>query len=130
MWCGVGVGGAFCGEDGSGLVVRVKSLEDVELTKSGAGFETYSATLVGDLTLHGVTRELRVEGASMTVLEESERTAAIAPGDLMAIRASMEVSLPDFDVANVAIRNEKVSNTIEIDVSLSLSNRVAGSAAG
>lgn len=106
------------------VIVRVRKVEGAKLTKSGEGFETYSATLVGDLTMHGVTQPLRVEAASMTVLEESDRTKAIAKGDLMAIRASMEVSLPDFEVSNVAIRNEKVSNTIEIDVSLYLSNHV------
>lgn len=105
------------------IVFQLKEVADATLTKQSPDFATYEATLVGDMTIHGVTNPVRIPAARITLLSESERTRKIAPGELMAIRSKFSVSLPDYGVSNVAIENEKVSNTIELDVSLFLSTQ-------
>ena len=53
--------------------------------------------VTGNFTMHGVTKVLTIP-FNLTWLDESEKTRARAPGDLVMIEATFEVSLADFKV--------------------------------
>ena len=88
--------------------------------KSGADFSTWTATLVGTMEMHGVKKPLRIEKAKISFLKASERTATIAPGDLVFIQCGYEVKLSDFGIRNDDVPG-KVSDTIRLDQMLRLS---------
>lgn len=104
------------------IVFQLEETRDLKLTKEATGFKTYTATLVGEFTIHGVTQPVTIEDASISYMTESDRTQKIAPGDLMAIRAKYEVKLSDFGVTNSVI-GDKVANNIKIDTVLYFSNQ-------
>jgi hypothetical protein len=74
--------------------------------------------------MHGTTRPLKVEKAKVSLLKASERTASIAPGDLMFIQCSYEVRLSDFGIANADVP-DKVADTIKLEQMLRLSTTAA-----
>lgn len=89
------------------------AVEDIREVKRGEGFSTWSCTLVGTLTMHGVSRELKVADTRLTFMAASERTAAIAPGDLCFLKCDYSVKLSDFGVKNGDVPS-KVSDTVAI----------------
>ncbi len=99
------------------IVFQLTKTEGVSLVKETDNFSTYEGTLVGEITLHGVTRPVRLEKARFTFMPASDRTAGVAKGDLLAIRTKMSVRLADFNVSHPVI-GDKVAETVEIDVSL------------
>ncbi|MBX3374775.1 MAG: YceI family protein [Phycisphaeraceae bacterium] len=94
--------------------------EDIERVKTGDGFSTWSATLVGTMAMHGLRRPFRVEKAKLSFLDASERTRPIAPGDLLFLQCAYEVKLSDFGVVNGDVPG-KVADTIRIAQMLRLS---------
>ena len=86
-------------------------------------FTTLVGDLVGDLTAAGVTREV-VAPATLVFMPESESTRAVAPGNLVAIRAAFDVALDDFGVGegDAARRTGAVAENIRIQVRLLLSD--------
>lgn len=99
----------------------IKGSEGVTLAREDSWFRTYDATLVGDMTVKGVTREMKIP-ARLTFMPESDRTKARAPGDLLAIRAQYSITLSDFGVAmgDQAIESGMVSNELGLDTFLLL----------
>ena len=91
-------------------VSNVKSLEDNKL----------EATVIGDFTTHGVTKEVIAE-VTMTYLDESEQTKKKAPGDLLGVEARFSIVLSDYEVENMVL-GQKVSDSIEITVTMVGSN--------
>lgn len=104
------------------IVVQIRSAEDVKETKKTDAFTNYSMTLVADLSLHGVTKTIKIPDTTVAVLKESDATRKIAPGDLMALRAKFDVTLADFKVSHVVV-GSKVAKTVQLDVSLYHSNQ-------
>lgn len=102
------------------IVFQLESVEDAELARETSAFRTYNVTLVGDMTIHGVTQPIFIPDATITFLSESEQTRSVAQGDLMAIRARYSVTLSDHEVSHPVI-GDKVANEIEIDTALYLS---------
>lgn len=102
------------------IVFQLTEVEDIEPGKSGPGYTSYKATLVGDITLHGVTRPIRIEGATITFLAASDKTARIAKGDLLAIRTKYSVTLSDHEVSHPQI-GKKVADEVAITTTLYLS---------
>lgn len=102
------------------IVFQLAEVRDASLAKESSGFREYSATLVGDMTIHGVTHEMVIPGASITFLEASDRTSGVAKGDLMLIRANYSVTLADYEVSHPVI-GDKVAETIDITTTLFLS---------
>ena len=98
----------------------LEKVEDIAATKSGADFASFTATLVGTMEVHGVKKPMRVEKAKLSFLRASERTASIAPGDLLFIQCAYEVKLSDFGVANGDVPG-KVADAIKLDQILRLS---------
>jgi polyisoprenoid-binding protein YceI len=105
------------------VVFMLAETADVKESKRGDGYTAYDATLVGDMTIKGQTREVRIP-ATITLMPESDKTKARAPGDLMAIRAAFPVRLSDYSVASgdPALEAGKVSDEITLDVRLFLSD--------
>ena len=99
-------------------------VEDVEQVKAGEGFSTWDAALVGTMTVHGKSKEVRIAGTRLTLFAESEKTKAIAPGDLLFIKCSYSIHLSDYGVTNKDIP-KKVSDTVAISEILRLSTKVA-----
>jgi polyisoprenoid-binding protein YceI len=100
------------------IVFQLKEVKDLKPAKEGG--KTYSATLVGDMTIHGVTKPLTVTDATIAVMPEGPETAKVAKGNLMAIRAKYAVTLSDFDVKN-QIGGQKVAETIQLDNTIYMS---------
>jgi len=87
-------------------VSDVKVIEDNEL----------QAKVAGDFTVHGVTKEI-VADATMTYLDESEKTRAVASGDLLGVKAKFTITLSDYDVDNIVL-GRKVSDKIDVNVNI------------
>ena len=107
-------------EKNPNIVFQLKNVRDIKLLKQGNGFSTYSVTLVGDMTVHGVTREMSIPKSTVSFLKANKATAKVARGDLLAIRADYQISLKDFKVSHMAVEKGKVANTISISTSLYL----------
>ena len=106
------------------IKLNVVEIKDVEKIKSGDGFHTFDVTVAADFMLNGKTRRMEVPGR-VTYLEESDRTKALMPGDLLAVRAEFPVSLADFGVTGPEgkeIIGSKVGETVTVDVSFRATN--------
>lgn len=99
---------------------KLTKVEDIKEVKRGEGFSTWQATLVGQMTLHGVTKELSVPEAKLSFLDASDRTASIAPGDLLFVKTSYTVKLSDFGIRHKDVP-DKVSDEIRLEQTLRLS---------
>jgi polyisoprenoid-binding protein YceI len=102
------------------IIFQIRKVTDVKQVKKTAAFASYTATLVGDLTLHGVTRSISIPKSTITMMNESDATRKVAPGDLLAIRSKFKVKLSDYGVSHPVI-GEKVANEVSLDVSLYMS---------
>jgi polyisoprenoid-binding protein YceI len=101
------------------IVFQLQGTEDVTLKTEKPGFRTYAATLVGEFSIKGVSQAVRIPNATLTFLDESASTRAVAPGDLLAVRAKYSVTLSEFGVSHPVV-GDKVADTIEIDTALYL----------
>jgi len=97
------------------IMFVIDGTTDVREAQSGDGFTTYRVTLVGDLTVRGVTRRMEIP-ARLTFMPESDRTRSRAKGDLLALRCEYEVKLGDFGVDNTG--GGKVADVITLDQAL------------
>jgi polyisoprenoid-binding protein YceI len=97
--------------------------KDLKRVKRGEGFSTYDITLVGPLTVNGVTRPREIP-VRMVYLEESEKTRSKRPGNLLAVRADFEVPLRDHKIEGFeGVVGSKVSESIAVDVSIFASDQ-------
>ena len=97
------------------IVFSITATKDDTLVKSGDGFTTYTVTLVGDMTIKGMTMEMAIP-ARLTFMAESDRTKARANGDLLALRCEYTIELAEFDVNGGGAG--KVADVIELDQAL------------
>lgn len=82
---------------------------------------TSSATLVGEMTIKGVTKPLTIPNTTIRLRAKSTATANLADGDLLFISCKFPLTLSDFGIRHTQITGaKKVSNTIEIDTQLLL----------
>jgi len=104
------------------LVFVLKSVKDIVPHKTGGGSATsYKVTLVGELSMRGVTKEITIPDTILGFVAGNEKTAKVAKGDLLAIRCKYKVKLTDFGVTNdYVVKDKTVADEIEIDQSLSL----------
>lgn len=82
----------------------LKDKSAVQYTKYG----TYPVTVVGSLTLHGITRQLQVPG-----------TLQVA-GEKLLGQSTFTLQLSDYNISIPALVKDKVSNTITISVQLDM----------
>ncbi len=98
------------------ITFKIKSVSDVKSVDSNK----LTAKVTGDFTVHGVTKEVTAD-VTMTYLDESEQTKTKAPGDLLGVKATFNITLSDYDVEHM-ILGQKVSDSIEVGVNLVGSN--------
>jgi polyisoprenoid-binding protein YceI len=98
------------------ITFKIKSVSDVKSVESNK----LTAKVIGDFTIHGVTKEVTAD-VTMTYLDESEQTKTKAPGDLLGVKATFNITLSDYDVEHM-ILGQKVSDSIEVGVNLVGSN--------
>jgi len=103
-----------------GIEFELHRIESTKLIKEGNGFSTWSVTLVGEMRLHGVSKELQIQDATLSFLVASDRTATIAPGDLMFLKCTYIVRLSDFGITHKDVP-DKVSDEIKLNQTLRLS---------
>lgn len=101
------------------VVFRIAETTNIILSKSSDAFTTYDVTLIGDMTIKGVSREMSIP-ATITRMPESDMTKARFPGDLLAIRCSYPIVLSDFGigVGDPGITAGKVANDLVIETRL------------
>lgn len=97
--------------------------EAVELVKEGEGFSTWSMTLMGEMSLHGVTKAIRVPDTKVSFLAASDKTASIAPGDLCFVKCDYTIRMSDFGIHHKDVP-DKVSDEIRLVQMLRLSTVV------
>jgi polyisoprenoid-binding protein YceI len=97
------------------IVIEIESINGLSTVQTGEGFETYQATLVGSLTLNGVTKPIEIP-ARATYMAESDQTKTRLPGNLLAGRATFNVQLDDHNITGGGNIGPKVSNDIEVQV--------------
>jgi polyisoprenoid-binding protein YceI len=103
------------------IVFTLKAVKDITPHKAGGTGKSFKVTLVGDLTMRGVTKEVTIPETILGFVPGSDRTAKVAKGDLLAIRCKYKVKLTDFGVTNdYVLKDKSVADEIEIDQSLSL----------
>jgi len=102
------------------VTFRLRETKDVKEVKKTDAFASYTATLAGDLTLHGVTKPVTIPGATITMLKASDATKKVAKGDLVSIRSKFTVTLAEFGVVHPVI-GDKVAKDVSLDVALYLS---------
>ena len=90
----------------------IKSISDIRQIEANK----LQANVTGDFTAHGVTKEV-VADVTMMYLDESEKTKAKAPGDLLGVEAKFNIKLSDFNVSNMAL-GVRVSEDIAITATL------------
>jgi polyisoprenoid-binding protein YceI len=101
-------------------------LRDVQNIKPLAGMKdpslrAYTVTLLGDLTIHGVTRELAITDATIRFRSRNPKAGTPGEGDFLFVSWKQSIQLSDFGVTHPQITgSKKVSNTIEIDAQLAL----------
>jgi polyisoprenoid-binding protein YceI len=111
------------------ITFTLTRVDDVKEVKRGDGFSTWSGTLVGTMTMHGVTKELRVADAKFSFLAASEKTKSIAPGDLFFLKCDYEVKLSDFGIKHPDVP-QKVSDTVKLSQMLRMTNAEEGEKKG
>jgi len=98
------------------ITFKIKSVSDVQSIESNK----LTAKVTGDFTVHGVTKETTTD-VTMTYLDESEQTKKRAPGDLLGVQATFNITLSDYEIDNMVL-GQKVSDNIEIGVNIVGSN--------
>lgn len=79
---------------------------------------TFTASVTGNFTMHGVTKTMTVP-VTVQYLDASAKTRSRAPGDLVMITATFNVSLRDFNVAgSKGTVGSKVGEAIAISAKL------------
>lgn len=99
---------------------KINGTRDIRKTASTADAQTYDVTVIGDLSLHGVTKRLEVP-ARVTFLAESEMTKQKLPGDLLAARTEFTVRLADFGIrgpTGMPLIGSKVGEQVDIQLSV------------
>jgi polyisoprenoid-binding protein YceI len=90
----------------------IKNVSDVKIETDNR----LQAKVTGDFTTHGVTKEIVVP-VTLTYLDESEQTKQRAPGDLLGVQATFNITLSEYDVENMVI-GQKMAEDVKITVNI------------
>lgn len=96
----------------------VFQLTRIEGATTLAPNQTVNATVHGHFTLHGVTRDVSARAQLRYVPVTDEMRTAHISGDTVRVQASFQVRMTDFGISIPAIVQLKVSNEIEVNVTL------------
>ncbi|MCX8050763.1 MAG: YceI family protein [Chlorobi bacterium] len=99
------------------ITFRLKRLDNPVVTREGERV-VVKATAIGDFTLHGVTKEIAAP-VTITYLERSDKTRAIADGDLVLVQAGFNVPLQHFGIKGKGtIIGSRVGEVINVETTL------------
>ena len=98
------------------ITFKIKSVKNVKSVSDNK----LEADVIGDFTLHGVTKEV-IAHSTITYLDESPATKERAPGDLLGVNAKFNIILSQYNVSNKVL-GEKVSDNIAITINIVGSN--------
>lgn len=115
------------------ITFKVKEVKDAKPQEGpkNPNIQSFGATLVGEMTIHGVTKAMEIPGVKLRFLKESTASSVIGPGDLMFIECKYKVKLADFGVKHEAISDKKkVAEEIEITTSLFMTSVEPGADSG
>jgi polyisoprenoid-binding protein YceI len=102
------------------ITFTLKEVRDLKPHKETATGKSFTCTLVGDMTLHGVTRALSIPDTILGFAGAGDKTPL--KGDLLAIRCKYTIKLSEFGIRNEYTTTlQSVSDEIGIDQSLMLS---------
>ncbi|HYE02335.1 MAG TPA: YceI family protein [Phycisphaerales bacterium] len=89
------------------------------LSTAAEGTRSYMGTLVGELTMRGVTRPLSVKEATISFVPGVEAGDSGTRGDLMLIRGAFDVTLADYGIENdvIAVR-QKIARVLRMELAL------------
>lgn len=104
------------------VVFVLKSTRDAKEIKRSDTYTTFEITLVGTMTVKGVSRDMDIP-ARVTLMPANEQTKVRAPGDLLAIRATYDIKMSEFGIGegDAGIKVGKVSDVLTMDTFLLLS---------
>ena len=83
---------------------KVDNITSVNFTKDG----TYNVKVTGDLTMHGVTKKMTVDGT------------IVVKGGVISCNSKFYVNPKDYNINIPSAVQDKITNNIEINVSASL----------
>lgn len=102
------------------LTFVLTEVRDAKLHKESAAGKSFTATLVGDMTIHGVTRQISIPEAVLAFATGSEKSPV--KGNLLAIRCKYTVKLSEYGISNdYTTKLKSVADEIGIDQSLVMS---------
>lgn len=103
---------------------KLMGIKDAESNTLEDGKRT-KATLVGQFSVHGVTKDVEVP-AKLTYFKESARTKAKAPGNLFVANAEFDIKLSDYGVKIPSMVMGKVNEDVKITVNFVASDANGG----
>ena len=99
---------------------KLKQLKDVKKVNN----TKIEANALGEMTLHGVTLPMTVP-VTLIYMEESEKTKARLPGDLLQLRTKFSVKLADFGIKGFGdLIGSKIAEAIDIEMGIVGTNAV------
>ena len=99
------------------VIKEVRNVRSVEVP-AGKGSE---ATLIGELTLRGITRAIEISRVTLIMIPASDATRSVAEGDLLRLRATFDIQLADFGIRNDAIAvRKRIAPAVSVDIDLVL----------
>ena len=107
------------------IIFVIQGLADVSVTGNSEKADI-QATALGEFTLHGVKRPIRIP-VEMTYLLSSEKTRKRAPGDFLVVKGKFELVLKDFEISGVrGMVGSRVGAEIGLEATLFGSTALAG----
>ena len=83
---------------------RISNLESIDFTRPGS----YSATVEGDLTIHGITKPVSAEGTFKV------------SDDIIRGKAKFEIAIADYDISIPGAVAGKIADMVEINIDVKL----------
>ncbi len=102
------------------ITLTITDVKDVKEVKTSDAFQTYDVTLVGDFSIKGTSKSMKIPGR-VTYLKESEETKKKMQGNLLAARATFDLKLADFGITGpegAGLIGTKVGESVSIEVNL------------
>jgi polyisoprenoid-binding protein YceI len=100
------------------IIFKLTEVKDVAPAKDPKeGMQAFTATLVGEMTMHGVTKPMTIPNATIAFRKGDETTKKTVDGDLLLIDCKYSVKLSDFGVKNKVV-GQKVAEDIELTTKL------------
>ena len=102
------------------IMLTISDVKGISEVKSSTDYQTYDLTLVGEISIRGKSKSMEIPGR-LTYLKESEETKKKMNGDLLAARATFQITLADFGIVGpegAGLIGTKVGKSVTVEVSI------------